>query len=388
MKSNFLGRKKLLPLILLSIVLVVAGCGGSGQSSVDDQGDGDDNIYFGWVAPLTGGGAAYGEQMLNAAKLAAEEINASGGINGKNLVINPQDDKSDPKEAANIANLFVNDESIVGVIGNYNSSCGLAGAPIFTEAGLPMIHVGTSPAFTEENYPYLFRISVTDAFQGTFVSEWMYEDGHRKVAILYENNDYGRGLNDVVTEHFTKIGGEVVRNESYMLGETKDYTAILTNVRNANADVIFIGGLYTEAALIGKQKEQLQIDLPVYGTDGIYENVFIELGGDSVEGFRVSGLLLPTDPDPKIQEFVKKFEAAYGFTPGTYAAYHYDATMMLAEAIKEVGTDGEKIKEYLETLSSPFSGVTGEIIFNETHDAIRSEMKRLIVKDGEWSLAD
>ncbi|WP_227762213.1 ABC transporter substrate-binding protein [Zhaonella formicivorans] len=377
--------------ILMLGLLALAGCGGKtdgkSENALQEGGSsGQGTIKLGWVAPLTGTGAAYGEQMLNGAKLAAEEINAAGGINGEKIEIVPQDDKSDPKEAASIANKFVNDSGILAVVGNYNSSCALSGAPIYTEAELPMIHVGTSPAFTEQNYPYLFRISVTDAFQGVFVSEWMYEDGYRKAAILYENDDYGRGLNDVVTKKFKELGGEIVASESYMLGETKDYTALLTKVKSAGADVLFIGGLYTEAALIAKQMKQVNLDIPVYGTDGIYENIFIELGGEAVEGFHVSGLLVPSDPDPKVQEFVQKFEKAYGFIPGTYAAYHYDATKLLAQAIQAVGKDRVKIKEYLEGLKEPFPGVTGAITFNETHDAMRTGMKRMVVEKGQWTL--
>ncbi|MHB9094382.1 MAG: ABC transporter substrate-binding protein [Eubacteriales bacterium] len=374
--------------LVIGGLLVFSGCGSKDSQTGGSNDTSSSTIKIGWVAPLTGSSADNGQQMLNGAKLAAKQINDAGGINGKQIEIVPQDDKSDPKEAANIANKFTNDQGIVAVLGNYNSSCGLAGAPIYTEAKLPIVHVGTSPAFTEQNYPYAFRISVTDAFQGKFVSDWINGDKHNKVAILYENDDYGRGLKDVVTKEVTTLGGKVAASESYMLGETKDYTAILTNVKNSGADVLFVGGLYTEAALISKQMKQLNLNIPIYGTDGIFENMLIKLGGDAVEGVRASGLFSSADTDPKVQGFVKDYQAAYNSVPGTYAVFDYDATKLLAEVIKQVGTDRTKIKEYLDKMPTPYSGVTGDIVFNNTHDAERSGgMKRLIVKGGQWTLA-
>lgn len=366
--------------IVLSMVLLVSMVGCSNSQS------GSSTIKIGFVAPLTGTGAAYGEQMLNGAKLAAEEINSDGGINGKKITIVAQDDKSDPKEAANIANKFANDSSIVAVLGNYNSSCGLSGAPIYEQSKKTMIHVGTSPEFTKQNYSYLFRISVTDAFQGEFVSKWMDSNGYKKISIFYENDDYGRGLKDVVTKQVTSLGGKVVNDESYMLGETKDYTSLITNLKKSGADALFIGGLYTEAALIAKQMKQLNVTIPVYGTDGIFESEFIKLGGDSVEGIRCSGLLSADDTDEKVKSFISSFNTKYKYVPGTYAAYDYDATKIIAEAIKSVGTDSTKIKDYI--AKNTFEGVTGSVSFNTTHDATRTGMKKMMVKNGEWALSE
>ncbi len=379
----------LVAIVVIGVLLLIGY--GSGTFSITTllsggQGGGGNKIYIGWVAPLTGTSANDGQQMLNGAKLAAKEINNAGGINGKQIEITPQDDKSDPKEAANIATKFTANKRLVAVLGNYNSSCALSGAPIYDRAKLPMIHVGTSPVFTQQQHDYLFRISVTDAFQGSFVTQWMHEEGLKKVAVLYENDDYGRGLKDTVSNEITRLGGKVAGAQSYMLGETKDYMALLTNVKNSGADSIFIGGLYTEGALIGKQMQQLGLKLPVYGTDGLYEKSLIQLGGGAVEGWRVSGLFLPTDPDEKLQAFIKSYKDAYGDTPGTYAALDYDAMKLLGKAIQAVGTNREKLQAYLAKMPEAFSGVTGTITFDEHHDANRSKLQRLTVKNGQWQL--
>lgn len=373
-------------LILLFAFMMLVGCG---QKATDDSSpESEEKIYIGWVAPLTGACANDGQQMNNGAQLAVNEINAAGGINGKQVELVCQDDKSDPKEAANIATKFVSDNKLVAILGNYNSSCVLAGAPIYNEAKIPVVHVGTSPVITTEHGPYLYRTSVTDAFQGDFVTNWLFEESYKNPAILYENNDYGRGLMETVEKHVAALGGTVAIKETYMLGESKDFTGILTKVKSSGADSMFICGLYTEGALIAKQMKQLGMNLSLFGTDGLYEQSLIDLAGADAEGFRVSGLLLPTDPDQKIQDFVKNYQAAYGKMPGTYAAFHYDSMKLLAQAIGEVGPDREKINEYLAEMPHSFVGVTGEITFDQENDAVRTAMKKLIVKDGKWQLAE
>jgi branched-chain amino acid transport system substrate-binding protein len=366
--------------ILLCSALVLAGCSTSNTAGST----GGQTIRIGWVSPLTGVCADDGHQMLDGANMAIKEINDAGGINGKKLELVPQDDKSDPKEAANIATKFTADSSIAAVLGNYNSSCDLAGAPIYDQAMVPMINYGSSPVFTTQDNPYLFRVAVTDAFQGSFVSQWMFDEGHKNVAILYENDDFGNGLKDVVSNKVAQLGGKVVGKWSYDLGATKDYTPMLTDIKGSGADALFIGGLYTEGALICEQEKQLGINLPVYSTDGLYEDDLIKLGGSAVEGVKVSGLFLPTSTDPKVTAFVQAYKAAYNTVPGTYSALGYDGTKLLAQAITAVGTDHQKLQTYLANMPQPFSGVTGTFSFDQHHDAQRPSVNRLIVKNGQW----
>jgi branched-chain amino acid transport system substrate-binding protein len=380
-------RKHLIWVILLVFLTSIALVGCGGQQAGKEQGGGGDKIVIGWVAPLTGTAANQGEQLLNGAKQAIEEINSAGGIDGKQLILDPQDDKSDPKEAANIANKFTSDSNVVAVIGNYNSSCALAGAPIYNEAKLPMITSGTSPVISKEHGEYVFRISVTDSFQGKYVTDWIFKDGFKKPALLYENNDYGRGLKEVVEKEVQNLGGSIPFEETYMMGETKDFTGILTKLKSTDADCLFIAGLYTEGALIAKQAKQLGINLPIYSNEALFEQVYIDLAGDAAEGTKVCGLLLPTDPDPVIQKFVNDYKSKFSKEGGTFAAFGYDTAKVIANAIKAVGPDREKIKEYLKTMPE-YAGVSGKITFDKEHDAVRAELKKLIVKDKKFELVE
>lgn len=372
---------------LLFSMALIAGCGqkeapkeGGDSSAAPSQ----DKIYIGWVTPLTGVAADAGQQLQNGALLAIKQINAAGGINGRQLELVSQDDKSDPKEAANIATKFASDDKLVAVIGNYNSSCVLAGAPIYNEAKIPMIHTGTSPVITKEHGPYVFRISVPDAFQGTFVTDWLISDGYKNPAILYENDDYGRGLMEVASAEIGAKGGTVAASETYMVGD-KDFTGILTKVKAAGADSIFIGGMYTEGALICKQMETVGLKVPVYASDALFEQAFVDLSGPAGEGIKVSGLFLDSDPSPNIQKFVNDYKTEYGKNPGTYATFHYDAMNVLAEAMKAVGVDRDKIRDYL-TKMPPYTGVAGTITFDKENDAVRTELKKIVLKNGAWEL--
>ena len=384
-------KKTITLLVLMAFVLgmvVVAGCGQKAAEGDKNAGEGSEKLYVGWVGPLTGPCADNGQQMRKGAELAVKEINAAGGINGKQVELIAQDDKSDPKEAANIATKYASDDRLLAVLGNYNSSAVLAGAPIYNEAKIVMIPLGTSPVISVEHGPYLFRYSCTDEIQGKFVVKWMFDEGQKNVAILYENNDYGRGLLSTVEKEVVNLGGKVVLKESYMLGETKDFTGIITKLKASKADALFLASTYNESALIAKQMKQLGVKLPSYGPDSIYEQALIDLGGDAVEGIKVSGLLLPTDPDAKVSEFVKNYNASYGANPGTYGALHYDAMKLLAKIITEVGPDREKIKDYLTNIPEPYDGVTGKVTFDQNHDSQRETLKKLVVKDSKWQVAE
>lgn len=375
--------RKIALFLLVALVLassLVAGCRRGSNSD-------DNKLYIAVAGALTGPCAQDGEAIKNGAQLAADAINANGGINGKQIELVPEDDASDPKQAANVANKLVNDGRILAVIGHYNSSCTLAGAPIYNKDGLVEISCGsTSPAVTDAG-PYTFRVIVTDAFQGAFVANWMVKDeGLKKVAILYENDDYGAGLRGVITKNVTDLGGQIVASESYYLGETKDFSPYITKIRNLNPDALFIGGLYNEAALIAKQAQNVGWKPNIFAVDGPYNPAYISLGGGATEGTRLVGFFHPSLQDPMVTKFVADYKAKYNKELGTYEAYAYDAMLILAQAIEKGGADRESIKNYLTTLKD-FKGVTGITSFDENGDSAKVPIK-LIVKDGLFQVYD
>ncbi|WP_035287192.1 ABC transporter substrate-binding protein [Brevibacillus massiliensis] len=355
---------------------VLTGCGNS------SGGSGGDTLKIGLAAPLSGASAQDGQAIKKGAELAVKLANDAGGVNGKKIELVAEDDKTDPKEAAIVANKLATDSSILAVVGHFNSSATLAGAPIYNKNKVVEISPGSSsPAVTDAG-PYTFRVITTDAYQGEYVAKWTAEEGFKKVAVIYENTDYGLGLADVYKKAVEANGGQVVAMESYILGQTKDFSPILTKIKQQNPDLLFVGGLYNEAALIAKQSKTLGLNVPFMGVDALYSNALIDLGGDAVEGFMLPGFFNSSSEKENVKAFVKSYEEAYKESPSTYAAYAFDATQILIKAMKEKGADRQSIADYLTTLKG-YEGVTGVHDFDENGDVMK-EPEKLIVKDGKF----
>lgn len=362
---------------------ILTGCGSSGENKAAGEGAASgDTLKIGFAGPLSGASAQDGQSIKKGIELAIKLANDAGGVNGKKIELVAQDDKTDPKEAAIVANKLATDPSILAVVGHFNSSATLAGAPIYNKNEVVQISPGSSsPAVTDAG-PYTFRVITTDAYQGEYVAKWTQEEGFKKIAIIYENTDYGLGLADVYKKAVEKNGGQIVASESYILGQTKDFSASLTKIKQQNPDLLFIGGLYNEAALIAKQAKALGLNVPFMGVDGLYSDALIQLGGEAVEGFMLPGFFNTESTNPKTQEFVKAYKEAYNELPGTYAAYAFDATEIVIKAMKEKGTDRQSIADYITTLKG-YEGVTGIHDFDLNGDVMK-EPEKLIVKDGKF----
>ena len=384
--------------LLLSLVLLLAmftGCannsnnGGTADNNGGDSADtGAETYVIGVDCPMTGGNAGFGEQMTLGAQMAVDKVNEEGGINGIMVELDIQDDKSDPKEAATIATKFCADEDVVAIFGFYNSSCCLAALPIINEAKKVTICTGSNPDISNQNQTYGFRVEPSDNQQAVYAAEWMIEDGRQKVAILYETSDYGYGQEEIITNVLTEAGAEIVCSEAYVINETRDFTNILTKVKNSGADSMFLAGTYTEGALIVKQQQSLGMNLPCYSSSSMFEIPFLEAAGDAAEGVKVQGVLVPDDPSEVVQDFQKEYKEKFGEdkTAGTFSGHGYASVMMICDALKAVGTDPDAMAEYIATTT--FDTVYGQVAFNETHDLIFDSLTRLVVEDGKFVVVD
>lgn len=381
-------RKNALKLIALTIIIsmfcmiILAGC-----SKKPDDKEVKDTIKIGYAGPITGGSAEHGNRQMRGAKFAVEEINAAGGINGKMVELVIMDDRADPKEAANIANRYASDPEILAVIGHANSSCTLAGAPIYNNAEL--LHITTSssaPAITEAG-PYTFRLWNSDAYTARFNVEAMVKAGYKKIAIIYENNDYGRGGYEVARQTLLDLGLKPVAEESYLLGETKDFTSIITKLKNAGAEAVYGVSDETEIAMFLMQCKQLDYH-PFFMSSGTYNPAVIRLGKDAVEGATGNTLAYLFSPDEKLDAWFEKFIERFkdeGITGrDMLSPVAYEAARMILEAIKEVGEDREAIKDYLSGIKN-WKGIIGEVSFDENGDAFLP-LIHVTIKNGDFVL--
>jgi branched-chain amino acid transport system substrate-binding protein len=335
------------------------------------------------ATPLTGPVAEDGQSDRNGALVAADFINSQGGIRGHKIKIISEDDASDPKQAANIANKLANDKTVLAIMGHHNSSCSLAGAPIYNRAKLVECSpASSSPAYSNAGH-YCCRVEVTDAQQGVYVCNWMVKErGYKKIAVLWENDDYGLGLRQVWEKNVPEMGGQLVDVESYYLGETKDFSSIITKMRGTNPDAIVIGGNYTEAALIRKQMADVGWNPPFFGTEGMYSQALIELGGKAVEGMEFIGYWFPESPKPIVQQFRKLFKAKFNREASAFDANGFDATMVLLEAMKmDPNPSRDTLRDYV--WKQHYQGVTGDNTFDSHGDVTSKTPSKLTIKDGK-----
>ncbi len=372
--------------VALSLVMVLAAFAGCAApaSSASASGASGDPIKIGTSFPLSGTVAADGKYIVQAIQMAIDETNAAGGIDGREVVIDSQDDEADPTTAASIANKFSEDSSILAVVTSYNSSCALAQVPVYAKVGLPAVSpVSTSPDLTGSS-KYFFRTCASDAYVGKLGAGYCADLGWKKVALLYEQDDYGLGISKMFEEEAGNLGLEIPYTGTFVYGETKDFSTLLTSIKEAGVDGIFICGLVTETVLIANQAETLGLgDVPICGADGLYSPALITEGGADVEGIYTLGAFTPDNDDPKVQAFVTSFKEKYGEEPSNWAALAYDATNVILEAIKTSETlDRESINTAITNIS--YEGVTGLNKF--VSGDVEKEYLKFVVKDGKFEI--
>jgi len=346
-----------------------------------------DPIHIGLSAPLTGNYAEYGQLFQKAIDLGVEWINASGGVQGRPIVIIVGDSRADPKEAAALAHKFTSDTRIVAEIGDFSSTACLAAQPIYDRAGMVQLSPTASHPDFAPGSPWSFGIVGTQAGEGPFMARYAVQKlGKKRIAVLHINNDWGIVSKDLFIKAAKEMGADTVAVESYFEAD-KDFTAVLTKLRGQKPELLYIPSFYNEAALISKQREKLGwTDVTMMGPGSLYSPKLLEIGGDSVNGIYTSAAFFPKDPRPEVQKFVKGFEAKYKATPNTFAAVAYDSINLLAFVIGKVGTDRKAIRDEMAKVRD-FPGVTGNITFTERRDVVK-EYRQLVIKNGEFTLYD
>ncbi|MGZ5483773.1 MAG: ABC transporter substrate-binding protein, partial [Pyrinomonadaceae bacterium] len=321
-------KRILIALTLITAVFASATCTRRGGNCADPGG----TIKIGVYGDLTGQTSSFGQSTKNGSQMAADEINAAGGINGRQVQLIHEDDQGEPGKAATVVTKLINQDQVRALIGEVASSNSLAAAPHAQEAKVPMISPSsTNPKVTQVG-DYIFRVCFIDPFQGEVMAKFAANSlKAKKAAILFDSNsDYSKGLVQFFKQAFTKLGGEIVTEKAYAQRD-RDFTGQLTAIRDLKPDVIYVPGYYQEVGVIAKQTKQLGIAAPLLGGDGWDSPQIWDLGGESLNGSYISNHYSVDDPTPAIQDFVNRFKAKYnGTAPDAIAALGYDAMMVLA----------------------------------------------------------
>lgn len=356
--------------IFLCVATVLGlGCGrGAERQTAPASSD----IPVGVYGALTGGEASFGQATVQGVKLAAEEINNSGGVLGRRIRLVIEDDQGKAEEAASVVTKLITHDNVTAVIGENSSNQSLAAAPICQSSKVPMISPSsTNPNVTKKG-DYIFRVCFTDPYQGKALATFVRNNLKAgTAAILRDNkNDYSVGLAEVIRKDFTTMGGKIVAEQSYTGGDS-DFRPQLTAIRGANPQVLFIPGFYTDVGQIAIQARDLGITVPMVGGDGWDSPTVIQIGGKSVDGSYFSDHYFVGEPRPAVQRFVGEINKRYGRNPDANAALGYDALYILTNAIKRAGSlDKKAIRDQIAS-TKDYQGVSGVITMGPERDPIK-----------------
>jgi len=298
-------------------------------------------IRIGGSFALTGPIPDPGKDIRQGAEIAIDDANAAGGVNGFLLELVAEDGACSGDQGTVVGNKFAADPTIVAVTGGTCSGETFGLKPILQRARIPFVSPSaTNPAVTSEDCDVCNRVALSDALQGQVDAEFVYNElGFRKVAVMHDSSDYGKGVAEIFRDAFVKLGGEVVAFEGAKVGDT-DFRAPLTKIGVSQPELIFFGGYATEAALIAQQmKEVAGLEKTKFmGTDGAYTQQYLDTAGSAAEGTFMSYVAGDTQAD-KLSVFKEKYVAKFGIEPeklGPFHAQSYDSVLLIVEAIKKV----------------------------------------------------
>jgi branched-chain amino acid transport system substrate-binding protein len=326
-------------------------------------------IVIATAGPMTGQYASFGEQMKTGAEQAVADINAAGGVNGEMLKLEIGDDACDPKQAVAVANQFAG-SGVVFVAGHFCSGSSIPASAVYADEGIIQISpASTNPTFTDERPGGAdggsYRVCGRDDQQGETAAAYLKAnfDG-KKIAFVHDKTAYGKGLADATKGSFEALGGTAAMYEAYTAGE-KDYSALVSKMKQEGIDVLYVGGYHTEAGLMARQMKEQGMSTVLVSGDALVTDEYWAITGDAGEG-----TLMTFSPDPTKREsaaaVVKALQDAGKTTEG-YVMYTYAAIQAYAQAVTAAGsTEYDAVRGALN--SGNFSTVLGDLKFDAKGD--------------------
>ncbi|MDE0459323.1 MAG: ABC transporter substrate-binding protein [Chromatiales bacterium] len=340
------------------------------------------SIKIGFNAPLTGFAAADGNSALVGARLAVEQVNAGGGINGDDIELVVYDDQASPKEAAPLAvKMTTQDEVTAGISGSYSGST-RAAATIFQENSVPYISAyAVHPDITRAG-DYVFRTSFMGEVQGRAGAKLIGDVmGLKRVALITLNNDFGKSLATGFKEKAADFGIEITGEYEYSIKD-REFGPIVSKVRSDGPDAIYASGYFFTAGPLVRQIRAAGIAAPVIGQEGYDSQKFIEIAGPDAEGVIITTSLDRDSSNPITQAFIKGFEEMAGYPTDMVAASAHTAVLVMAEALKTAGA-GDRTALRDAIAGSSVDASTGHISFNALGE-VKKDVQIQVVKDGAW----
>lgn len=363
---------------LASAVLATTAVAFAGAAAAQD-------IVIGVAGPVTGQYAAFGEQLKRGAQMAVNDINAKGGINGRKLVLEVGDDACDPKQAVAVANQLVSKKAVF-IAGHFCSSSSIPASAVYNEGGvLQITPASTNPALTDDaakkGWNNVFRTCGRDDLQGQVAGKYIADKYKgKKVAIIHDKSAYGKGVADETKKAMNAAGLQETMYEAISQGD-KDFSALVSKMKQAGVDVIYLGGYHTEGGLIIRQAKDQGLNATLIGADALVTDEFYKITGKAGDG-----TLMTFAPDPRkvatAKEVVEKFKKE-GYDPEGYTLYTYAAIQVFADAVGK--TKSTKVDDLAKAIrDGSYKTVIGELKFDKKGDVIDPEYVFYVWKDGKY----
>lgn len=354
--------------LALAFAAFAAACGG-------DAGD----LRLGMAGPFDEG---FGLANRQGAELAVAEINAAGGLDGRRLVLEFRNDQGDGSRAAAIAQEFVDDETIIGVVGHVTSGAMIAAAKVY-DGNLAALATTASSASLTGISPWVFRVISSDSANGVDLARFAGRLGKRRAAIVYENDTYGRGLADAFRNEFE---GEVIGFDPIDASGT-DAEAYASWFVERRPDLVFVAGTERSGVALLRESRRLGLTADFLGGDG-WTGIVMDTAAS--EGALVGAPFTALDPRPEAQRFVTAYRTRFGTDPDGNAALAYDAVQVMAAGLRAVGADRGRLRDWLagRTTDAPLAGVTGAIAFLPSGDPVGKSLTMTRVRGGALTPAE
>ncbi|MFJ1790363.1 branched-chain amino acid ABC transporter substrate-binding protein [Kitasatospora griseola] len=398
-------RKSSLLVVTIAVTgaLTLSACGSRGAKTGSDNAGGTTKVVIGVDAPISGKLSALGLGIKNSADLATKKANKDNLVPGVTFSIEAKDDQANPTSGKQNATALVDMKDVVGVVGPLNSSVSQTMQKVFNDAKLTQVSpANTSPELSlgpdwgsskfTRPYASYFRTATTDVVQGKYAAQYLFNEAKKtKVYVIDDKKTYGAGLAAIFQEEFKKLGGTVAGSD-HINPDDKDFSAVATKVASSGADSVYYGGEYPEAGPLTDQIKKAGAKVPLMGGDGIYDPEFIKLANNNSDGDLATSVGAPVEELASAKTFVADYTAAgYKDAYSAYGGYSYDAAWSIIEAVKAaVEHNGGKVPSDLRTkvlaemAKVNFSGVTGQVSFDQYGDTTNKQLTVYSVKGGEW----
>ncbi|WP_191877428.1 branched-chain amino acid ABC transporter substrate-binding protein [Streptomyces filipinensis] len=385
--------------VLTTGALTLTACGSRDKDNKGGD-SGNVTVTIGVDAPLTGQNSATGLGIQYGAQIAVDDANKNKAVPGVTFKIKALDDKAIPATGQQNATQLVSDKDVLGVVGPLNSGVATQMQQVFATANLVEISPSNTGVEltqgknwqTTKSRPFktYFRTATTDALQGAYAADYAYNGIHKKKAFVVDDKQtYGAGLSKIFKEQFVKQGGKVIGTDHVNTGD-RDFSTLVTKIKNSGADVLYYGGQYDESEVLTKQLKDAGAKIPLFGGDGMFTPTYIKTAGKASEGDLVTSIGVPVDTLPAAKDFVATYKAKkYPGDYGTYGSYAYDATTAIIKAVGQVVKDGKVPSDARSQVvdavqKTSFDGISGKISFDEYGDTTNKQLTVYQVTNGVW----